>query len=173
MGDTLAFCPTLFQQEPIQTAENSRRGWVPRGTQSGEDSTHVCLWLCGSSFQHLGLPGIPASHTCYRGRAQGRAPLTPGAGPACPSGSLLPPRDGCFHVLTRGRGERHIPGYPTALHHHRDCPQLKRPDWAGVGGCIVSSVITQYPRSPGGIMVKNCQAQEDHTRIFPNPWLSL
>lgn len=48
-GDTLAFCPTLFQQEPIQTAENSRRGWVPRETQSGEDSTHVCLrpslWL--------------------------------------------------------------------------------------------------------------------------------
>lgn len=135
--------------------------------------TCACGFLCGSSFQHLGLPGIPASHTCYRGRAQGRAPLTPGAGPACPSGSLLPPRDGCFHVLTRGRGERHIPGYPTALHHHRDCPQLKRPDWAGVGGCIVSSVITQYPKSPGGIMVKNCQVQEDHTRIFPNPRLSL
>lgn len=51
--------------------------------------TCACGFLCGSSFQRLGLPGIPASHTCYRGRAQGRAPLTPGAGPAC--SQWLPP----------------------------------------------------------------------------------
>lgn len=135
--------------------------------------TCACGLLCGSSFQHVGLPGIPASHTCYRGRAQGRASLTPGAGPAC--SRWLPPTPTGW-LLSRShtwRGERHIPGYPTALHHHRDCPQLKRPDWVGVGGCIVSSVITQYPRSPGGITVKICQVQEDRTRIFPNPRLSL